>query len=352
MKFSSKSFLTTITASIIVSISQSCAIHTGLEDPIVQEDTPVTKILSCDGGGIRGRLSLEFLRAVQDRVGGAVSVEQAFDVYAGTSTGAIISTGFASDISITQGIGLFETRGADIFQPRYSGWLGFWGYVDQLWNERYTAEGIEGVLQEVLGDRTLGSLDKQVILTSCDIEGGPEGKPGPYHFNSVLDEFQEVPVWQAVRASTAAPSYLPGFHYGDHHTLVDGGLVANCPAMVGITGFLSTKPKAERHLYLPGIQMLSIGTGGFDQPIPRQKGLGIAELAAPISGILMENAAQEALNQACDLVNVVRLDTDLPRAVELDDYSPETLALLRDSALAYIRDNPEEIERAANLVLR
>jgi patatin-like phospholipase/acyl hydrolase len=175
---------------------------------------PQRKLLALDGGGIRGMMTVEILAAIeallQKRLGFDDSFVLAdyFDYIAGTSTGAIIATclslGMRVDavrqFYIKSGPAMFN-RAALLRQLRY----------------KFEDEPLAKTLQDVIGaDTTLGS-EKLCTLLMMVLRNATTDSPWPLSNNPAakfcaLDRDDcnlRLPLWQLVRASTAAPTYFP-----------------------------------------------------------------------------------------------------------------------------------------------
>jgi hypothetical protein len=196
------------------------------------------KLLSIDGGGIRGVLALEVLRKIE-----AILRERAanpnlvmadyFDFIGGTSTGAIVATGLARGMEVREILDFYLRCGADMFSKA--------GLFQRL-RYRYRDEPLATKLRQVFGEQTtLGSADVRTLLLMV-LRNATTDSPWPiwnnphakYNDRKRTDCNLELPLWQLVRASTAAPVYFPPevITIKDHDfVFVDGGLTMyNNPA--------------------------------------------------------------------------------------------------------------------------
>lgn len=175
------------------------------------------RILSLDGGGLRGIVTLGYLKRVEDllreRHGGDEQFRLAhyFDLIAGTSTGSIIAAGLAIGMSVQQLTDLYIRLGRDVFHK-------------SLWRKgilraRYNHEKLSEHLRSILGSElTLGSPDLQtglLVMTKRMDTGSPwplgNNPKGKFFRAAQSDDWisnEDFPLWQVVRASTAAPSYF------------------------------------------------------------------------------------------------------------------------------------------------
>jgi hypothetical protein len=164
------------------------------------------KLLALDGGGIRGVLSLGILAAMEKTVGKPLG--EYFDYIAGTSTGAIIAAGLAKGLPVSFLLNFYREFGPAMFEPRF---------LLRRYKSLYTSDPLKAQLQKVFGlETTLGSPDlksKLLIVTRnwttdspWPVSNNPDAR---YNQRTRPDCNLMVPLWQLVRASTAAPVYFP-----------------------------------------------------------------------------------------------------------------------------------------------
>ena len=180
---------------------------------------PPYKLLACDGGGIRGIISIEILAKVEDELrvssGNAKLVlADYFDYVAGTSTGAIIATLVSLGFSVAEIRAFYLESGAQMFEkaPFWERW--FWKFRPQR-----LAEMLQRILSQKTGEPvpTLGSAMLRTLLmlvlrnattdSPWPISNNPRAK---YNDLAVRGDYSNLhlPLWQLVRASTAAPTYF------------------------------------------------------------------------------------------------------------------------------------------------
>jgi patatin-like phospholipase/acyl hydrolase len=235
------------------------------------------RILALDGGGIRGALTLGYLQRIED----ILKKEQGnnedfrlsdyFDLIGGTSTGAIIAACLAIGMKVKDISSLYMNLGGKIFSKKYKWWNVF--TLDDMIKAGYNEKPLEDELKKVYGDITLGS-DKIrtglcVVTKRADTNSvwplinHPKGK----YFNSEFGANGQIPLWKAVRASTAAPSYfipqvievgggLPTAAF------VDGGVsMANNPALQLL--MVATLKGFPFHWEMSAdkLMLVSVGTG-------------------------------------------------------------------------------------------
>ncbi|HKK73083.1 MAG TPA: patatin-like phospholipase family protein, partial [Candidatus Krumholzibacteria bacterium] len=190
--------------------------------------TPPKRILSLDGGGIRGVLSLQILRRLEELFGSPLS--DSFDLIGGTSTGSIIATGLALGWSVDQLQEMYRELGHVVFR-RHPLRIGFL-------NAKFPREPLERALVDAFGDTCLGD---EAVRTGLAIvcKRLDTGSPWVLHNNPRGKFFEsEDPAAHApnrayrlrelVRASTAAPYYFDPEHIevaeGEVGLFIDGGV--------------------------------------------------------------------------------------------------------------------------------
>jgi patatin-like phospholipase/acyl hydrolase len=215
---------------------------------------PKYKILSIDGGGIRGIIPCTILKFLEENTGNSIS--DMFNVIAGTSTGGIIGLGLTlpdeygrNKFSAKDMLDLYLGHGEEIFPAKRKDILS--RISGALFDKPYDASGIEGLLKEYFGDSKLKDALTNLLITTYAIE---EGKP--FYFSSRLaqtDENENILYREVARSTSAAPSYfkpsmVPGPN-GDY-AFVDGGVFANNPSILAYCEAkelwkATNKPKAE-----------------------------------------------------------------------------------------------------------
>ena len=212
------------------------------------------KILSIDGGGIRGVYPAHILKCFEEKLG--INLLESFDMIAGTSTGSIIAAGVACDIRASKMVNMYKEHGAAIFKKKTSR-IPFKKQstaAQLMLDSIYDSRGLSNVLKEVFQDSTLGEISKPLILPATDIGNG-----GVHVFKSAYDPLflrdKAVRVRDAVLASCSAPTFFDPHQVGEY-LLSDGGLWANNPALAAVID-------AQKRLDISyeDIKVISIGTG-------------------------------------------------------------------------------------------
>jgi predicted acylesterase/phospholipase RssA len=232
------------------------------------------KILSLDGGGIRGILTLEVLALMEEMLaeatggGSKFRLCDFFDYVGGTSTGAIIAAGIARGMSARELLDFYQKTGPAMFDKQV-----LW----KRWNALYKSKPLKKELKNVFGAKTtLKPNDLKCLLLAVTrnrttdspwpISSNPQAK---YNDTARPDCNLKIRLWQLVRASTAAPVFFPPevLHWDAEDRskafiFVDGGLTPyNNPAFLMYR--MATEP-GHRLNWAGGedkLLIMSIGTG-------------------------------------------------------------------------------------------
>jgi uncharacterized protein len=206
------------------------------------------QVLSLDGGGILGIFTAALLAGLERDLGRPVLSH--FDLVVGTSTGGIIAAGLGAGMAAGELADLYASEMKTIFPgPRRL------RPVRQLVRPKYRAGGLESLLRRVFGDKILGESRVPLVIPSFDL-----GENRVYLFKTPhherLRRDWKVPFWQVAMATSAAPTFFPAFCLpSDHVRLIDGGVWANNPAVVGVAEAVSIFGQP-----LDSIRVLSLGT--------------------------------------------------------------------------------------------
>ena len=129
------------------------------------------KILSIDGGGIRGIIPVRLLERLEKQRPGVV---QEFELYAGSSTGAVLAGGFAFGLEARFMRQMYQGFGAEVF-------------ADSLWDEvrdlkyvlgaDYSIENMKALLEKVIGETSLGELPKKILIATFDLKDEQRDPP-------------------------------------------------------------------------------------------------------------------------------------------------------------------------------
>ena len=261
------------------------------------------QILSLDGGGIRGVFSAAILAAIEEDLG--VRLVDHFDLIAGTSTGGIIALGLGLGLRPSEILTLYTKNGPRIF----SNPLRWRSSLRWIWH-KYRPDEIESTVRTAFKDRAFGESTKRLVIPSYNI-----GDDDVYIFRTAhaerLRRDYRVPAWKVALATSAAPTYFPASRHVDGLRLIDGGVWANNPSMVGIIEAVGT-------LHVPVDHIRLLGVGTYDSVVSRPSLLdrdGALVWAASAPEILVRSGSIAVNNQARFLLgkeNVLRIDPRVP----------------------------------------
>ena len=280
------------------------------------------RVLSIDGGGIRGIFPAAFLADLEETYLRGQSVADYFDLIAGTSTGGIIALGLASGLRASELRDVYIRRGCEIFPAPWTGIPRIvarqWKSFCRLFRYRYNRAALTRVLEDVLGDRTFGRATSRLCIPSFD---GRYGEvyifKTPHHPDYVRDGKGRMT--KVAAATGAAPTYFRPLQDGGY-TFVDGGVWANNPVMIALVDALTCFTVSRS-----GISILTLGCGDEPYVVGRSKLLFGGMFAwRDVIGAAMKFQSQNALGQAGLLIGadrVVRIDVpEMARLMELDDW--------------------------------
>jgi len=285
------------------------------------EDRPF-RILSIDGGGIRGIFPATFLTSLEKTYLSDESVADYFDLIAGTSTGGIIALGLASGLRASRLRDAYVQHGHKIFPPPRTGVP---GTVEQWWNNlcrcfrrRYDRAALLHVLQDTLGDRKLGEATSRLCIPSLDGRYGEVYIFKTPHHPDFRKDSQE-PMTKVAAATAAAPTYFSPLSDGGY-TFVDGGVWANNPVMIALVDALTCFDVSRSK-----ISILSLGCGNEPYLVGRLKFLFGGMLSwRDIIFAAMRLESQNALGQAGLLIGADKImRVDVPESHDLmmlDDW--------------------------------
>lgn len=223
------------------------------------------KILTLDGGGIRGALTIEVLAEIESIVAskGYATLADYFDYISGTSTGAILATGLSLGWKVDRLRSFYHEHGERMFAP---------ASFFRKFKYRYEDDNLAETLKKELKGKTLGDDAIQTLLMVV-MRNATTDSPWPVS-NNPFAKYNDInrtdcnlqfPLWQLVRASTAAPIFFPPekVRLGEHEFLfVDGGVT--CYNNPSFQTFLMATAEPYHLNWQTGrenLLLVSVGTG-------------------------------------------------------------------------------------------
>ncbi len=318
------------------------------------------RILSIDGGGIRGIIPGQFLVEVEKAFN--IKVADYFDLVAGTSTGGILTCAFLcpdetkkqAKFTAEEVVGLYFERGDEIFDiPTFHRLRTLGGLLD----EKYSEEGIERVLSEYFGEVWLKDLLKPTVVTSYDI-GNRKGHFFYQHKAQSSD--YNFKVKDVCRATSAAPTYFECAQVfsqvQEPYALIDGGVFVNNP---GLVAYAEGRQIFERDngekATAKDMKILSIGTGYTRNPYPYEKAkkFGMAQWVQPVIDVMMSAGAEVADFQLEKIYGTIlnpkqylRIDSDLKGTKvdpEMDNTTPKNMKALKAQGKQLFEENKDAV---------
>jgi len=284
------------------------------------------RIVSMDGGGLRGIIPL----AILERLDGAVpDWRKQVNMFAGTSTGGLIAMGLAAGMEPGQLLDIYMTKGPLIFQRT------LWREVksvDDLSGPKYDSANREQVCREVFQDKRLSgfrSADKtkgHVVITSFDLDDRSDSDTAKRRWKAKI--FHNLPTsddsgddleyaYRVAMRTSAAPTY-----FSSYDGFVDGGVFANNPSMCALA------QTQDRRLATPiafdSVRMLSLSTGFFPYHMEGDERWGVLQWAPKIVSLLMDGVNEVADFQTAQMMasqDYYRIPMRLQTDIAMDDAS-------------------------------
>ena len=340
---------------------------------------PKFKILSIDGGGIKGIIPCKILEFLESQLGELSSV---FDLVAGTSTGGIITLGLAKPtysgdnaFFVEDILNLYVENGSDIFKKRLSfldNILSINKNTEQLFKKAYQSDGLESLLIKKFDGCRLADSLTDVLITTYDLKNGK-----PFLFSSRQAkklEKENLLYTDVARSTSAAPSYfMPSLVDWDDSKLqfIDGGVFANNPSILAYCEAKELyKRRGEKAFKADPTSddndfpffMLSIGTGTTKRGYNKdeiEKWRAKDWIEPMLQDIFMRGVSESTHHSMQyllpsykdDTPRYIRLNPDIPpENQEMDNVSEENIDQLQELANEYIENNEEQLMRIVELL--
>lgn len=200
------------------------------------------KVLSLEGGGIRGIYTLGVLKAIR----GQLPIATKADLTIGTSTGGILAAAIGFGKDPDEVMQLYLDKAGVIFN------IPFWWKVKTaggLLGPKHPLTGLEKCLKEFFGEARIGDAVNRFMVTAGDTKNAAIILP-----DSANPKYQDMKVVDACLLTAAAPTYFPSW-LGQGMNVVDGGVFAGSPVLIGYNEMLKAQKLSEKG------EILNIGTG-------------------------------------------------------------------------------------------
>jgi hypothetical protein len=337
------------------------------------------RILSVDGGGVRGLVPALLLRDLEQRLAALTGqrrpLSDYFHLLAGTSTGGLIALGLTArhpedpgrpSMDADRLVRLYLDRGADIFPTRLRLLRMLRGFLVPKFSNR----GLRRAVEEEIGPSPLSTALRDLVVTAYDMTehrplffkrwtAGRDGRPDP----TMAD---------AAMATASAPTYLPPWEV-DKRALVDGGVFAANPTIAAIAEALKRRSDEPARLTLDELFVVSLGTGFYRAAFgpERLRGWGAlawiwprgsepALLRAMLDGqtasadhwahMLLNHEPGDPLPARADIGHgpqYFRIESELATDFEMDDARRKTLEGLAAAGNKLIDDRQEDLRAIA-----
>jgi patatin-like phospholipase/acyl hydrolase len=294
------------------------------------------RILSIDGGGLRGVVPVLIIQEIERRTGKKIT--DLFDLIAGTSTGGLIACGLAvSDNGTTPKYTIediakvYSDRGKDIF-PEKNFLKSIISGITALKQPKYSAKGLQKVLEELFGNTRMSDCIKPVFVSSFDLFNNEALLFKSRHALNYAEN--NALLVDVCRATSAAPTYLPAYKFiyeNKQRVCVDGGIYMNNPSMgalIEVLKYHNESPYNRAELKLDDVTVLSLGTGHYTGEIARQKveSWGLLDWASKITDVMMQAVNQTTTYETEELLstgNFLRINPHIldPRFADMADSS-------------------------------
>lgn len=275
-------------------------------------------VLSLNGGGVRGAVTLEFLRQLEQE-GGKESLQSKFNLFTGTSTGGIIAFCCAAGMTPEEILQEYTTLSSQVFGDK--SWF-------SLLNPKYDNQVLKQCIIRVLErlgyneQSTLGDLynrtGKHLVIPYVDLEDNGNWKMK--YGETFTEEGRAMTIVDVLLFTTAAPSYFSSYKGN-----VDGGIGLNNPALAGVMFAKENFPKRD-------VKLLSLGTGSVETCVTERTDWGPMQWMAkkargggmPVMLSLFMHMQEQTSTDAAKRIlgekNFHHIDLPLQRGFALDDY--------------------------------
>jgi hypothetical protein len=261
------------------------------------------RILTIDGGGIKGVFPAAFLAAIEDEIGRPIG--KYFDLIAGTSTGGIIALGLGLGLTANELLRLYRETGGRIFPRR----RGITSRISSVARAKYSDAPLRDVLTSAFGSRRLGEATQRLVIPSLDLAAERVHVYRTSHHPDFVRDYK-LKVVEVALATVAAPTYFPVHVSSEGLPYLDGSLWARNPMALAIIEAIGVLEWPRRE-----IKVLSIGctSAHLDAGWKKRISLGAAYWGARIADVFMKAQSSSAIATSHALIgseSVFRISPD------------------------------------------
>uniref|UniRef100_A0A671YJI2 Patatin like phospholipase domain containing 8 n=1 Tax=Sparus aurata TaxID=8175 RepID=A0A671YJI2_SPAAU len=310
------------------------------------------RVLTIDGGGTRGLLALQTLYKLQSLTG--KRIHQLFDYICGVSTGAILAFMLGIfQIPLEECEEMYRKLGADVFKQNV-----IVGTVKMGWSHAfYDSEIWENILKERMGEGHMIESARdphcpKVSAVSAIVNRGLPLKAYVFRNYRLMPGVRshylgdcKHKMWQAIRASSAAPGYFQEFVLGkDLHQ--DGGLLINNPTALAIHECKCLWPNTPLQC------VLSLGTGRYETA--GKNGTTYTSLKAKLTNVISSATDTEEVHTMLDALlppdTYFRFNPYMSEDIPLNESRVEKLNFLKSEGERYLERNEAKLKKAASVL--
>ncbi|KAI4881614.1 hypothetical protein NFI96_026824, partial [Prochilodus magdalenae] len=311
------------------------------------------RVLSIDGGGTRGLVALQTLHKLENLTG--KPIYQLFDYICGVSTGAILAFMLGVfQIPLPECEELYRKLGSDVFKQNV-----IVGTVKMGWNHAfYDSQIWEDILKERMGPSLMIDTAKdpecpKVAAVSTIVNRGLPLKAYVFRNYNFLPGVRshylgscQHKLWQAIRASSAAPGYFQEYVLG-HDLHQDGGLLINNPTALAIHECKCLWPNT------PVQCVVSLGTGRYETAGKSSSGT-YTSLKTKLTHVISSATDTEEVHTMLDALlppnTYFRFNPYMSEDIPLDESRPERLNFLQAEGQRYLERNETKLKKAARVL--
>ncbi|MFW5983369.1 MAG: CBASS cGAMP-activated phospholipase [bacterium] len=325
------------------------------------------RILSIDGGGIRGLFPAYFLSQIEnslrDEGKDEWKIYNYFDLICGTSTGGIIAIGLGLGMPASKIAELYNNHARDIFGKRKN-------FFRRILDTKHDNQILENLLKNYFSEYTnvetpkLGHSKTRLCIPVYDLVNGEPNILKTSHHERLIRDYR-IPAYQAAMATASAPTYFKPYDINckdstdneSYPLKVDGGVYANNPALIGIIEAMNgLNINPER------LKVLSLGTGtrkfrqhqfnkkwGLKYWMSKSRMLELFFQAQSDNIERLVKVMNEGLgkNNSSQFYykRIQKEFSTKEESIKMDESKPEKLKSLKDAASYLYRNNGDEIRR-------
>lgn len=360
-------------------------------------DKKKVRILSLDGGGIRGVIPATIVEYIEEQIKTKTEnpnarVADYFDLIIGTSTGGLLTCFYlkpnleegknqpTTAYPASKALEVYTDEGYDIFNnSKYFSWFG----LRQLWNAtQYNPAYLEGALQKYFKEKDGSDMMLERMVKPCTVTTYNMNTKCSMFLRSTdakrTDDPREFKVWEALRSTSAAPTYFPPAQIHNYAKPVtplnklynlDGGVFANNPTICAYSEARNmnfpdrgvNSPTAEEML------ILSIGTGGGNfalEPLNTSNKWSVIKWAKSIPNVMMDGSIDTTDYQLTQIYHTLNkehhdsyLRVDVPKedrdmySADMADAGPENITKLKEAGQKTVNAYKKQLDRFIDRII-